>query len=168
MFNPPNWTHDNIKFPDKDIDEIISKYKKIIPKVNGNFSSFWQRKNPEIKWLSRYQEIIKDMLDNMGVYNYSNYTFTYWGQLYLNDCFHNVHHHFHQDVDLSFVHFIRVDEPLFKFTNRKGDYYIPKQDEGDLLCFPSWLWHEVKSCNSKKERFVIAGNINITKMNCPN
>ena len=166
-FVPPHWYHNNIKFSDKDINEMIGLFKEIVPKLNSNYSSFWHRCNPEVKWLPRYEKIIKDVLDNMGVEKYSNYTFMYWAQLYLNDCLHGVHHHFHEDVDISFVHFVRVDKPLFRFVNRKGDYYIPKQEEGDLLWFPSWVWHEVIPNKSNKERFIIAGNINIKQMTCP-
>lgn len=171
-FVPPHWNPNNVKFPDKDIDEMIGLFKEIVPKQNHNYSSFWNKCNPEVKWLPRYKEIIKDVLDHIGVHRYSEYTFNYWGQLYLNDDLHGVHHHFHEavddKVDLSFVHFVRVDKPLFRFVNRKGDYYIPKQEEGDLLWFPSWVWHEVIPNKSDKERFIVAGNISIKYMTCPN
>ena len=165
MFVPPHWHHKNTKFIDQEIDETISKFKKIIPKVHDNHSSFHESTHPESIWLEHNDKIIKDVLDNMGLFEHCTYNFKYWAQLYLTDCLHNAHHHFHKDVHISFVHFIRVtDKPLFRFTNCKGDYYIPKQNQGDLLLFPSWVWHEVISNKSNLDRFVVAGNIEIEYM----
>ena len=70
---------------------------------------------------------------------------------------------------ISFVHFLRNTQGKeFQFTDRVGNTFVPpEQNEGDLICFPGWAWHEVKSNRDNKERFVIAGNIVITEMSPP-
>ena len=166
MFNPPHWNHSSTyRFPDNEIDEVISKMKEVVPKQYGNYSTYHKdSEQPQIVFKERYIEIIQRALSDIGIYNVK-YSFCFWAQLYTTDCLHESHHHFTGGVDISFVHFIRVpDVPLFRFVNNKGDYYVPQQSEGELLFFPSWVWHEVMPHKSDKERFVIAGNINIDDM----
>ena len=48
---------------------------------------------------------------------------------------------------------------LFRFINCKGDYYIPKQNQGDLLLFPSWLSHFVVPNQTDVVRKSVSFNI---------
>ena len=81
---------------------------------------------------------------------------------------HRAHHH--ADVDdnldtiISWVHFIDVPkQKLFRFTDTTGNFFVPEeQNEGDIICFPSWVWHEVLPNNSNERRVVLAGNITVT------
>ena len=55
------------------------------------------------------------------------------------------------------------EEKLFRFTDTDGNVFVPKeQNNGDIICFPSWLWHEVLPNETNEERLVTAGNIKIT------
>ena len=42
--------------------------------------------------------------------------------------------------------------------------YTPKQDQGDLIIFPSYVWHEVLPNETNAKRFVVAGNLWITDL----
>ena len=81
---------------------------------------------------------------------------------------HRPHHHASLNTKLdsiiSWVHFIDVpDQKCFRFTDMKGNYFFPEeQNTGDIICFPSWLWHEVVPNESDKKRLVVSGNIHIT------
>jgi len=163
MFHPPHWHHKNIKFPKEEIDIVISKLKQVptLPKTNCFTSFHLNNIHPESIWYENYSKILENILSDIGIGNYKYY---YWSQLYIDGSSHGVHNHFPGD-DLSFVHFIQVpNEPLFRFTNTIGDYYIPHQFEGDIICFPSWVWHEVIVNKSNTERLIVSGNINITDM----
>tara|TARA_Y100000114_G_C11712540_1_gene304255 strand:- start:532 stop:1074 length:543 start_codon:yes stop_codon:yes gene_type:complete len=167
MFTPPHWNHKNIKFPKEEIDLVISKLK-IIP-VRGllskNHSSWFPNSiKPESIWNKKYSKILEDILSNMGIEQHGTYNYTFWAQLYLDGGTHKVHNHI-PDFEISFVHFLKVpDKPLFRFTNTVGDFYYPKQKTGDIVCFPSWVWHEVIANDTDTERLVVAGNVHITEM----
>ena len=164
MFNPPHWNHQNIKFPKKEIDIVISKLKKIPIKDNQfkNHSSFFPNSiKPEAIWSNNYNKILEDALSNVGIYQHVRYDYSYWAQLYLDGGSHGIHNHT-PNFEISFAHFIKApNESLFRFTNTIGDYYVPKQKEGDIIFFPSWVWHEVIANESNTERLVVAGNIHI-------
>jgi len=167
MFAPPYWNHKNIKFPKEEIDNTISCLKEH-QIVGDNYSSYFYKENyPERIWNKSYDLIMADLLKSVGIYQTSKYSYKYWAQFYMRKNLHSVHNHFNtsQKNDLSFVHFLKVTEtPLFRFVNLEGEYFLPKQDEGDLICFPSWVWHEVIPNESDQERLVVAGNIVINEM----
>ena len=49
------------------------------------------------------------------------------------------------------------------FLDHDGHFFIPEeQNNGDLICFPSYLHHQVLPNKSNTQRFVVAGNIEIT------
>tara|TARA_S200000501_G_scaffold13168_1_gene11652 strand:+ start:540 stop:1115 length:576 start_codon:yes stop_codon:yes gene_type:complete len=171
IFTPPYWTHSNIKFSDEEIEFVLSEYKSKVPFENDNYTSFPpHHPKPELIWKEKYHKIISDIMSNLGLQTTTKYNYHLWGQLYLNGNSHFAHHHFHpipnscHNAAISFVHFIKpADETLFRFVNLKGDEIIPKeQKEGDLILFPSWLWHAAFPNKSNKQRFIVAGNINIT------
>ena len=50
-----------------------------------------------------------------------------------------------------------------QFIDNAGNTLIPdEQLSGDIIAFPSWLWHEVLPNESNQERIVISGNISVT------
>ena len=40
--------------------------------------------------------------------------------------------------------------------------FLQKIYNGDIICFPSWVWHEVVPNETTKRRIVISGNITFT------
>jgi predicted 2-oxoglutarate/Fe(II)-dependent dioxygenase YbiX len=80
----------------------------------------------------------------------------------------NPHHHAKLDPNfndiISWVHFIDVPEQkCFRFTDTKGNTFVPdEQSTGDLICFPSWSWHEVIPNKTNHRRLIISGNISVT------
>ena len=50
------------------------------------------------------------------------------------------------------------------YTHIFGDnFLVPnEQSSGDIIVFPSWVWHEVLPNKSNEERIVISGNISVT------
>jgi len=173
MFIPPHWNHKNIKFPEEEINTVIEGLKKLPSKEHDNFTSLHYTSyenpvNPEGIWNEVYGLILSDLLTDVGIYKMSRYSYIYWSQYYIRNSSHNIHNHYspHPKNDLSFVHFLKVtDTPLFRFTNLEGEYFTPpKQNEGDFICFPSWVWHEVIPNESDQERLIVAGNIQINNM----
>ena len=167
MFTPPHWNHKNIKFPEEETDHVILQLKELPSLKHKNFTSLhYPGKNPEIIWNDVYGLIIADLLTDVGVYKTSQYSYNYWSQYYTRNGSHYIHNHFNTANTLSFVHFLKVtDTPLFRFTNLENEYFTPpKQNEGDFLCFPSWVWHEVIPNESDQERLIVAGNIQIKEM----
>tara|TARA_B100000212_G_scaffold1413_1_gene1022 strand:+ start:1334 stop:1870 length:537 start_codon:yes stop_codon:yes gene_type:complete len=169
MFKPPYWNHKNIKFPKEEIDIVIKQLKDLPSKKYKNFTSLHYRdNNPEKIWSEVYSLILSDLLTDVGIYKMSKYSYVFWSQYYTQNSSHNIHNHYcpYPKNDISFVHFLKVtDTPLFRFTNLEGEYFTPpKQNEGDFICFPSWVWHEVIPNESNQERLVVAGNIQINNM----
>ena len=168
MFKPPYWNHKNIKFPQEEMDIVISQLKKLPSKKYKNFTSLhYVDSYPEKIWEEEYKLILADLLTEIGIHEMSRYTYVFWSQYYTKNSSHYIHNHYNNLInDISFVHFLKVtDIPLFRFTNLEGEYFTPpKQNEGDFICFPSWVWHEVIPNESDQERLIVAGNIQITSM----
>ena len=176
-FKPPYWYHDNIKFSDNDIEElknylIHDEYKnqnKDIEEHNHQTTFFHNLdQRPEKKYLNLYKKIVADITKNVGIYHKVIYDVSFWTQLYEKGMSHNPHHHAMLSPDwdsaISWVHFLDVPEQkCFRFTDTKGNTLIPdEQNNGDIICFPSWVWHEVLPNNSSMRRLVTSGNIKIT------
>ena len=173
IFKPPYWYHDNIKFSDDDLKilkyEIDDLREKKFAKDKMHISTFFLEKyeRPENKYLELYKEIVEDITKNVGIYYKVTYNVSFWTQLYDEGMFHNPHHHAKlapnfNDI-ISWVHFIDVPEQkCFRFTDTKGNTYVPdEQSTGDLICFPSWSWHEVLPNKTNHRRLIISGNISV-------
>ena len=173
-FKPPYWYHDNIEFCYEDLKELkfdidsigVKKYAKEKQHISTYFLNETER--PDKKYNHIYSSIIRDIVQNVGVYDKVMYNCTYWTQLYEKGMRHKPHHHAHQDKnmgsDISWVHFLDVPkQKCFRFTDTKGNILIPnEQNSGDIICFPSWVWHEVIPNQTDKRRIVISGNITFT------
>ena len=46
---------------------------------------------------------------------------------------------------MSWVHFLDVPkQKYFRFLDNDGNFLVPnEQSSGDIIVFPSWVWHEV-------------------------
>lgn len=169
MFKPPHWFHKNIQFPEKEIDQVINQIQEKInniqtlnPLITSYFLDMMER--PDRIWSQQYSQLMEDVVKNMGVYTTCKYNYEYWSQYYHKNIGHQNHHHARGDLNafgqISWVHFLRTTEKKsFVFLDNNGNTFTPKQDKGDVLIFPSYIWHEAKP---DTKRFVVAGNLWIT------
>ena len=120
------------------------------------------------KYVEVYKKIVEDITKSVGIFYKTTYDVSFWTQLYDEEMTHNPHHHalIHSDWEsvISWVHFLDVPEQkCFRFTDTKGNTLVPdEQNNGDIICFPSWVWHEVLPNETNKRRVVISGNIKVT------
>ena len=173
-FKPPYWYHDHIKFSDDDLNKF--KYQidglrdKKFAREKQHISTFFLEKyeRPEKKYLDLYKKIVVDITKSVGIYYKITYEVSIWTQLYDKGMSHKPHHHAMLSPDwdsaISWVHFLDVPEQkCFRFTDTKGNILIPnEQKSGDIICFPSWVWHEVIPNQTNLRRVVISGNITFT------
>ena len=173
-FKPPYWYHANIEFSYEDLKELkfdidfigSEKYAKEKQHISTYFIKENQR--PDLKHNDLYSTVVRTIVENVGVYYKTKYRYTYWTQIYEKGMRHRPHHHAHEDnrfdSEISWVHFLDVPkQKCFRFTDTKGNILIPnEQNNGDIICFPSWVWHEVIPNETTKRRIVISGNITFT------
>ena len=180
-FKPPYWHHDNIKFPDEEIkilkSEMSSRREFLSEKDprKDQVTSFFvdQRIRTEKKFNKRYDQIVEDIVKNVGLYRMVRYEYQYWAQLYLQNHKHNPHQHSrkineearkNEELIMSWVHFLDVPkQKYFRFLDNDGNFLVrDEQSSGDIIVFPSWVWHEVLPNESNEQRIVISGNISVT------
>ena len=174
MFKPPHWFYKNTKFPKKEVDQVITDLKKKIDSVqtlNPLKSSYFlnMMERPDRIWSPRYSKVMEEVVRSMGVYTTCRYNYEYWSQYYHKNIGHQCHHHARGDLyafgQISWVHFIRTTkEDSFVFVDRTGNTFTPKQNDGDIIIFPSYVWHEVLPNTTNDERFVVAGNLWLTDL----
>ena len=112
-----------------------------------------------------YQNIVDEIAKEQTFFNTSKIEYNFWVQMYNNKAHHDLHTHFgiNNNVIISWVHFLKVPETkCFRFTDTKGNTFVPdEQSTGDLICFPSWSWHEVIPNKTNHRRLIISGNISV-------
>ena len=176
-YNPPYWFHDNIKFSDKQIQELKDdlnkagdeKYDTGKSNISSYFLKFgdtgnykaYKNMNLDKKFNEVYYKVVESITKNVGIYHRVKYYYSYWSQLYKKDMKHVPHHHAGSNEIISWVHFLdEKKKKCFRFTDTRGNTLYPdEQSNGDIICFPAWVWHEAVPHNSDHERLVIAGNI---------
>ena len=173
-FEPPYWYQGNIKFSNDEIKFLKSEIDLLgetkFAKNNMHISTFFieQHQRPEKKYVEVYKEIVEDITKSVGIFHKVTYDVSFWTQLYDKGMTHNPHHHALINHDwesaISWVHFLDVPvQKCFRFTDTMGNTLIPnEQNNGDIICFPSWVWHEVLPNYSNMRRLVTSGNIKIT------
>ena len=156
-YKPPYWYHGNIKFSSEELDCLKNEL--------DNLGS--ENLRPELKYRNKYANIVEQITKNAGIFHKVVYDCTMWMQLYDSNMSHNPHQHAKLDPNfddiISWVHFIDVPEQkCFRFTDTKGNTFVPdEQPTGDLICFPSWSWHEVLPNKTNQRRLIISGNISV-------
>jgi len=110
-----------------------------------------------------YVKQSKEMMKGVGVHGYLNYKLdSFWVQMNSKSTnSHRIHDHY-GEATISWVHVIKAlpDQPdSFFFINSHGQKLYPKQEDGDIFCFPSWALHGVEKAHVDGNRIVVAGNI---------
>ena len=168
-FCPPHWYYtEKVLHPKEEIDQVIKEFEAIPLDNHDNLYTTWSPidkfEHPERIWNEKYSEIVGNIVCQLGLYRMLFYRYHFWAQLYKNGQSHGSHNHFgpeDDDATISVVHFIRnSNEKNFTFVNEDtNQIYKPKQEEGDIIIFPSYLYHKVTPNNSDLKRFVVALNI---------
>ena len=153
----------NAHLPEKDVDQVLQQV--ISANMHGCnvgegnvFTTFFMNdihSRPEIIFLDFYKEILGQVYSDL-CFPGGNFSFDYWCQVY--DGEHSVHEHHAPNIYLSFVHFVRPLGEYFYFCRPDGKKAYPKQDEGDIIVFPSWATHGIDASYGSN-RVTIAGNI---------
>ena len=182
MYKPIYWYHGNVKFPDTEVEKMISdltksgnhirslmekslmEYSKRAVREESSISTYYfdVTERPDAIWQPRYNEIVEEITKSIGIQSSTRYEWDYWTQLYFASDYHGAHTHSNLKESISFVHFIKpTKENNFVFLDNDGNEHVPpEQNEGDIVCFPSYIWHKVKPLKSGT-RFVVSGNIEI-------
>ena len=169
-FNPPHWYyHKKVLHPKKEIDQVIKELKDFPDYETKTCQTTFYlggNKRPENIWQQKYNEICKNIVQQLGLYNQFYYKYQLWSQLYEKGQSFFCHNHFDPSyrsyqASLSIIHFLKnTNERNLIFINKDTDeIYKPKQEEGDILIFPSYLYHGVTPNTSDSGRFVVAFNI---------
>ena len=183
MCKPLYWYHGNVKFPDTEVEKMISdltksgdhirslmekslmETSKLGVREESSISTYYfdVTERPDAVWQPRYNEIIEEIMKSIGIQSSTRYDWDYWTQLYFANDYHGAHTHSNLKESISFVHFIKpTKENNFVFLDNDGnEHVLPEQNEGDIVCFPSYIWHKVKPLKSGI-RFVVSGNIELT------
>ena len=169
MYRPLYWYYGNVKFPDTEVEQVINELLKLSDYLGLHMeedatSSYYLdvTERPDKIWQPRYHEIVENLTKSIGIHSTSKYIWDYWTQLYFPSNHHPPHTHWHGPSTISFVHFLKpTKENNFVFLDNDGkEHGLPEQSEGDLIFFPSYIWHSAKPLKSGR-RFVVAGNIEI-------
>ena len=117
--------------------------------------------------LPYYGEIIKGMMEDLGIYKRSTYDYNLWVQMYnaTNINSHPPHIHFTTNEIISFNHIIDASpEKCFYFLNDRDEKIYPgEQKSGDIFSWPSWMLHGVDKPTT--HRLIVAGNIMLKTYN---
>ena len=78
-----------------------------------------------------------------------------WAQLYNSENYHDIHNH--SGFEYSGIIYINGSSPTI-FYDRQYLTYINKFVKNQLLLFPSWIPHEVKSLKTDEQRLIVSFN----------
>tara|TARA_B100001057_G_scaffold357185_1_gene359191 strand:- start:82 stop:678 length:597 start_codon:yes stop_codon:yes gene_type:complete len=159
---------DKFLLPVTKIDSIRDRYKQDEYKTSMERTGFcWSSYHKQDDFLNNiYNDKILQCLKNIPVSTSRGYlsdpTLSYWVQIYDEQAGggHPVHDHWGPDCMISFVHFVKVPKQNCFYFKAEEKIY-PKQDEGDIIFFPSWASHGVDPVVECRDRIVMAGNVTV-------
>ena len=168
----------NKKFPKHLYNKVVKEIEKTYTDKDKFYTSYWGSEIPHSQErFGRmvdiiqpfYDDIISEMMSEMGLFHRCIYRYSLWIQMYNSKTnTHEPHHHFTEGTDLiSWVHFIKSPrQKCFYFLDSKGKKIYPKQNSGDIIAWPSWAFHGVDCVKGKNfNRIIGAGNIHLTTFN---
>ena len=166
MFFIPTIQHtiDAWKFQKDDIlSEIegFAEYKELPGLVATNATTYHADQDPQ-KYI-KFFELISDYIQDLDATTVTRV----WYKKYKKGDYHQVHNH--GAIGWSAIFYAQYDpeeHPATVFHAPFHDHmtggtikHVVEAVEGDLLIFPSYLYHYVPPCQSDKERSVIAFNM---------
>ena len=114
-----------------------------------------------------YEEIIKEMMRELGMYDRCRYEYELWTQRYNEKTTsHWPHEHFSGCEIISFNHIIDATEKkCFYFLDDDDNKTYPGiQDSGHFFAWPPWRAHGAdKVTEPNVNRLIVAGNVSITE-----
>lgn len=151
------------------IKNIICQEKFLIKEKEHNYYTTYYNKeynNDYYNILNNYYCNIQEiMMKDLGLFHRTNYNWQFWIQMYNNQTNgFGEHDHFTGTEFISWVHFLQVPEQkCFYFLDSNQNKIYPEfQSNGDMISFPSWVYHGVDKVNINFDRIIISGNISIT------
>jgi len=168
------------KHHDKLSDELILKIKNIVKEhfqennILRYYTTYFNKGfTQEYNVLIDYYSIIqKKIMKDLGLFHRAKYHWDFWIQMYNNQTDgHGDHDHFDANTIISWVHFIQApNQKCFYFIDSDNNKTYPDhQSSGDMIVFPSWMFHGVdKVIEDNFDRLIVAGNISITYLEQPN
>ena len=161
----------NYKFDSTLVDDLMFKLindKRSFDINNKYHTSYFLSSGdkPENILHRKYKKICTKVSKDLGLHHRASLTFATWMQVYTNKSkLFAPHDHFSGNELLSWVHFLKEPgEQCFCFLDSEGNKTYPQVESGDLIVFPSWVWHEASPPKSEGYRMIIAGNIHASVM----
>tara|TARA_B100001250_G_scaffold410493_1_gene437039 strand:- start:415 stop:912 length:498 start_codon:yes stop_codon:yes gene_type:complete len=147
-------------FMSSELKKLNSKlHNTIIEYANTeDFGAMMTSWNHEDKHFNKIVKVVRRLILDADVYNTTKEIWELhlkdlWGQIY-NEGAHQVSHH-HNPHSWSFCYYVNTPKGSSPMVFSDGSEIIA--EEGKIVIFPSWLYHEVPP-NKCKDRSVICGN----------
>lgn len=155
--------HNEIKQNILDSIEKMGKYSNIVPGYNSISNTDWHLSSGLFR---PYFKLVEPIIKNNSFILKESLKLdcdltlgNYWFQQYENGDYHGWHNHF--DTYYSSVYYVELPKDSVKTTFKVIDNeYEFEVSEGDILSFPSHLYHESKVNKSNKRKTIISFNLN--------
>ena len=173
------------------IDEELSKsdlsvgVRPQIEEWNCDCKSTFRSEDAAENWKGVFYDAIhpniSEYLDSCGpMYSYEYQHVSSWINFYDQGDFQEMHTHQNRSVSFSYSYYhkepkdwknasqFKFKSPIENLILNQMEFsafhsgFTPNIGEGDLLIFPSWLYHMVTKHKTNERRITISGNISVT------
>lgn len=162
----------NVPLLHLNIDDWENKKPLLLDMMSKNMDYFSQRVSKDLNSNNiKIESILKTELDQFNSY----FNFTHckihlsWFNKAVTGDYHTVHNH--SVIGYSSVCYIEYDHdehtplefisPFNNFLTGETIYYIPQVTEGSIIFFPSAILHYTLPNKSKKDRSILAFNLDV-------